>query len=50
MIPFDLEQFDEDGKVGDTALRVEGVGKMFLSKAGLDRESAAILLSRLYMR
>lgn len=50
MIPFDLEQFDEEGKIGETASRVEGVGKMFIDKAGLDRESAAILLSRFYMR
>ncbi|KAI0720503.1 TBCD protein [Cerioporus squamosus] len=40
MIPFDLEQFDE----------VEAVGKSFFSRAGLDREAAAILLSRYYMR
>lgn len=50
MIPFDLEQFDETGKSGETASRVETVGKMFLDKAGLDREGAALLLSKFYVR
>ncbi|KAI0657425.1 TBCD protein [Cubamyces menziesii] len=50
MIPFDLEQFDEVGHAGETASRVEAVGKSMLGKAGVDREGAAILLSRLYMR
>lgn len=50
MIPFDLEQFDEVDQAGETAARVEAVGKSYLDKAGLDREAAAILLSRLYMR
>lgn len=50
MIPFDLQQFDEVGKEGETASRVEGVGKAFLGKAGLDREGAALLLSKFYMR
>ncbi|TFK86795.1 ARM repeat-containing protein [Polyporus arcularius HHB13444] len=50
MIPFDLEQFDEVGRAGETAARVQAVGKSFLSRAGLDREAAAILLSRFYMR
>lgn len=50
MIPFDLEQFDEVGKEGETATRVETAGKSFLGKAGLDREGAALLLSKFYMR
>ena len=50
MIPFDLDQFDEAGKGGETASRVEDTGKAFLERAGLDREGAAILLSRFYMR
>ena len=50
MIPFDLEQFHEVGKEGETAMRVEAVGKSFLNKAGLDREAAALLLSKFYMR
>ncbi|KAI0632121.1 TBCD protein [Trametes polyzona] len=50
MIPFDLEQFDESGHVGETASRIEGVAKSFLGRAGVDREGAALLLSRLYMR
>ncbi|KAI0761942.1 TBCD protein [Trametes elegans] len=50
MIPFDLDQFDEVGHAGETASRIESVGKAFLGKAGVDREGAAILLSRLYMR
>ncbi|OBZ71617.1 Tubulin-specific chaperone D [Grifola frondosa] len=50
MIPFDLEQFDEQDKAGETATRVESLAKSYLGKAGLEREGAAILLSRLYMR
>ncbi|KAH9922790.1 ARM repeat-containing protein [Epithele typhae] len=50
MIPFDLEQFDEVGKAGETASRIEQVGKQYLTRAGIDREGAAILLSRFYMR
>ncbi|KAL1950308.1 hypothetical protein VTO73DRAFT_5432 [Trametes versicolor] len=50
MIPFDLEQFDEVGHSGETASRIEAVAKSFLGRAGVDREGAALLLSRLYMR
>jgi hypothetical protein len=50
MIPFDLAQFDEDGSSGSTASSIESVGKEFLGKAGMERDGAAILLSRLYMR
>lgn len=50
MIPFDLAQFDEETKLGHTARSLELVGKAYLGKAGLERESAAVLLSRLYMR
>ncbi|ESK95004.1 tubulin-specific chaperone d [Moniliophthora roreri MCA 2997] len=49
MIPFDLAQFDEDEE-GQTAKTIEGIAKGYLGKAGLEREGAAILLSRLYMR
>ncbi|EEB94562.1 hypothetical protein MPER_06603 [Moniliophthora perniciosa FA553] len=49
MIPFDLAQFDEDEK-GQTAKVIEEIAKRYLGKAGLEREGAAILLSRLYMR
>jgi hypothetical protein len=50
MIPFDLVQFDETDGVGQTATAIESLAKKFLGKAGLEREGAAILLSRLYMR
>lgn len=50
MIPFDLAQFDDGDHVGRTASTVESVGKEYLGKAGLEREGAAILLSRIYMR
>jgi tubulin-specific chaperone D len=50
MIPFDLAQFDEDGQPGRTAEAVESIGKSYLGKAGIDRDAAALLLSRLYMR
>lgn len=50
MIPFDLAQFDEDDRAGETATAIEAVGKEYLGRAGLEREGCAILLSRLYMR
>ncbi|KAF5369524.1 hypothetical protein D9758_002666 [Tetrapyrgos nigripes] len=49
MIPFDLSQFDE-GEGGQTASSIETIGKQYLANAGLEREGAALLLSRLYMR
>lgn len=50
MIPFDLVQFDEDDSVGKTADTIESVAKAYLGRAGLERESAALTLSRLYSR
>lgn len=50
MIPFDLAQFDDESKFGHTARSLESVGKLYLGKAGLERDGAALLLSRLYMR
>jgi hypothetical protein len=50
MIPFDLAQFDEPGNADNTAAAIENLAKQFLGKAGLEREGAAMLLSRLYMR
>ncbi|KAF8158379.1 TBCD protein [Crassisporium funariophilum] len=50
MIPFDLAQFDETENAGRTAAAIEKVAKSYLGKAGLEREGAALLLSRLYMR
>ena len=50
MIPFGLAQLDEPGNVGKTANDIESFGKKNLNKAGLEREGAAILLSRFYMR
>ncbi|KNZ80978.1 Tubulin-specific chaperone D [Termitomyces sp. J132] len=50
MIPFDLAQFDEVGQDDHTASVIETSIKPFLGKAGLEREGAALLLSRLYMR
>lgn len=49
-IPFDLDQFDEDGQTGGTASALESTAMKHLGKAGLEREGAAILLSRYYMR
>ena len=49
-IPFDLDQFDEPGHKGRTAGTLETAGKQYLDYAGLEREGAAVLLSRLYMR
>ncbi|KZT73795.1 ARM repeat-containing protein [Daedalea quercina L-15889] len=50
MIPFDLEQFDESDCTGETAEKLESLGKKHLNNAGLERDAAAILLARLYMR
>ncbi|KAI6129812.1 TBCD protein [Pisolithus croceorrhizus] len=44
-IPFDLDQFDEDGQTGGTASALESTAMKYLGKAGLEREGAAILLS-----
>ncbi|KAI6039323.1 armadillo-type protein [Pisolithus marmoratus] len=49
-IPFDLDQFDEDGEIGRTASALESTAMEYLNKAGLEREGAAVLLSRFYMR
>ncbi|EPQ54507.1 hypothetical protein GLOTRDRAFT_42674 [Gloeophyllum trabeum ATCC 11539] len=48
MIPFDLAQFN-DG-TNEVSSQIEDVAKMHLAKAGLERDGAAILLSRLYIR
>ncbi|KAI9512401.1 TBCD protein [Russula earlei] len=50
MIPFDLAQFDEVGREGETADIIEAIAKRSLRNSGLVRESASILLSRLYVR
>jgi hypothetical protein len=50
MLPFDLAQFDEPDDVGRTASSMEALAKLYLDKAGIEREGAAILLSRLYSR
>ncbi|KAL1744501.1 armadillo-type protein [Schizophyllum fasciatum] len=50
MIPFDLAQFDEEDHVGRTADILEALGKKYVDRAGLEREGAASLLARLYMR
>ena len=50
MIPFDFAQFDEVGREGQTADAIEAIAKRSLANSGVVRESAAILLSRLYVR
>jgi hypothetical protein len=50
MIPFDLAQFDEAENIGATAAAIESIAKAYLGRAGLEREAAVLLLSRLYMR
>ncbi|KAF8908871.1 TBCD protein [Gymnopilus junonius] len=50
LIPFDLSQFDEADNKGHTARTLETAAKSFLGTAGLEREAAALLLSRLYIR
>lgn len=50
LIPFDLSQFDDADNKGHTARTLENTAKAFLGTAGLEREAAALLLSRLYIR
>jgi len=50
MIPFDLAQFDEVGREGQTADAIETIAKRSLTNSGVVRESAATLLSHLYVR
>lgn len=54
MIPFDLAKFDTDKPsekaVSKTGKRIERLALGHLPKAGLEREAAATLLSKLYMR
>ena len=52
MLPFDLRQFDSGFSQGSggTAVTLEGIAKSQLDKPGLERDGAALLLSRLYMR
>ncbi|KAI0086506.1 ARM repeat-containing protein [Irpex rosettiformis] len=50
MLPFDLAQFDDPKSIGKTASDVETVAKSYLSRAGVERQGAAILLARLYSR
>ncbi|KAF9779616.1 TBCD protein [Thelephora terrestris] len=50
MIPFGLDQFDEVHERGKTAEAIEGIAKRFLCRSGVEREGAALVLSRLYTR
>lgn len=50
MIPFDLAQFDDIDRIGHTAVVIETAAKSFLGKAGVERDGASLLLSRLFMR
>ena len=50
MLPFDLAQFDEESASGKTASSIEDIGKRGLGQSGLERDGAALLLSRLYAR
>jgi hypothetical protein len=50
MIPFDLAQFDDIDRIGHTAAAIETAAKSFLGKAGVERDGASLLLSRLFMR
>ena len=50
IIPFDLAQFDDPTQSGHTARSLQELAKRYLNNAGLEREGAALLLSRLYIR
>lgn len=60
-LPFDLSQFDDvvagaPSQIGDqtkietAAMKIENIGKVYLDKAGLERDGAALLLARFYSR
>ena len=48
-LPFDLAQFDS-GDTTSIAETLEKIGKSELDKSGVERDGAALMLSRLYMR
>lgn len=52
MIPFDLARFDEPGTSPDrlVAARLDTIGKIYIRYPGIEHESSAALLARLYMR
>ena len=53
MIPFDLSRFDDVSKTSagaSTASKLEAVGLQYLGVAGKEREGAAVLLGRLFLR
>jgi tubulin-specific chaperone D len=55
MLPFDLALFDEDvalsgGNRASTGQKVQSLAFEYLGRSGLEREAAAILLSKLYTR
>ena len=50
MLPFDLKQFDEVDASEQTAKSIEAVARRYLNAAGLERDGAGIVLSRLFMR
>jgi hypothetical protein len=50
MLPFDLNQFDEVDSTGQTAKSIEEAARCYLDVAGLERDGASIVLSRLFMR
>jgi hypothetical protein len=50
IIPFDLVQFDDPVHIGGTANSLEILAKRYLGRAGVEREGAALLLARLYVR
>ncbi|KAH8114535.1 armadillo-type protein [Phellopilus nigrolimitatus] len=48
-LPFDLARFDSDGDC-ETATSLEDIAKIELNKPGMERDGAALMLSKLYMR
>ncbi|PAV17192.1 TBCD [Pyrrhoderma noxium] len=48
-LPFDLAQFDSED-TASIAETLEKIGKSELDKSGVERDGAALMLSRLYMR
>lgn len=49
MLPFDLAQFDI-AEEGETAVAINNIAKKHINKAGVERDGAALLLSKLYSR
>lgn len=49
-IPFDLHRFDGPGSPNETMDALKELSIKYIDSAGLERDAAAILIARLYVR